>query len=125
FLHHDPDGCLRRGPRPVRRWSRNRSRFGSGRGVDGDVQQGTRGRGGRPSRGPGAGLVILMIDNYDSFTWNLVQYLGELGDTPVVTRNDEITVDEVLVKSPRGIVILPGAGCPADVGLTSDVCRGC
>jgi len=45
--------------------------------------------------------VILMIDNYDSFTWNLVQYLGELGDTPVVKRNDEITVNEILAKPPR------------------------
>jgi len=69
--------------------------------------------------------VILMIDNYDSFTWNLVQYLGELGDTPVVKRNDEITVDEILAKPPRAIVISPGPGRPADAGVSSDVVRRC
>jgi para-aminobenzoate synthetase component 2 len=64
--------------------------------------------------------VILMIDNYDSFTWNLVQYLGELGDTPVVKRNDAITVDEIGAMNPRAIVISPGPGRPDDAGISKD-----
>ncbi|HEU5310411.1 MAG TPA: aminodeoxychorismate/anthranilate synthase component II [Candidatus Eisenbacteria bacterium] len=67
--------------------------------------------------------MILMIDNYDSFTWNLVQYLGELGDTPVVKRNDEITVDEALAMKPRAIVISPGPGRPSDAGISKDLIR--
>ncbi len=62
--------------------------------------------------------MILMIDNYDSFTWNLVQYLGELGDVPRVVRNDEITVKEALAKKPDAIVISPGPGCPDDAGIS-------
>jgi anthranilate synthase/aminodeoxychorismate synthase-like glutamine amidotransferase len=67
--------------------------------------------------------MILMIDNYDSFTWNLVQYLGELGDTPVVKRNDAITPDEVAAMKPRAIVISPGPGRPDDAGVSRDVIR--
>jgi len=67
--------------------------------------------------------VILMIDNYDSFTWNLVRYLGELGDTPVVKRNDAITVDEIAAQKPRAIVISPGPGRPDDAGVSKDVIR--
>ena len=62
--------------------------------------------------------MILMIDNYDSFTWNLVQYLGELGDVPRVVRNDEITVKEALAKKPDAIVISPGPGRPDDAGIS-------
>jgi anthranilate synthase/aminodeoxychorismate synthase-like glutamine amidotransferase len=65
--------------------------------------------------------VILMIDNYDSFTWNLVQYLGELGDTPVVKRNDEITADEAIAMRPRAIVISPGPGRPSDAGISREL----
>jgi anthranilate synthase/aminodeoxychorismate synthase-like glutamine amidotransferase len=67
--------------------------------------------------------MILMIDNYDSFTWNLVQYLGELGDTPVVKRNDAITPDEIAAMKPRAIVISPGPGRPDDAGVSKDVIR--
>jgi anthranilate synthase/aminodeoxychorismate synthase-like glutamine amidotransferase len=67
--------------------------------------------------------MILMIDNYDSFTWNLVQYLGELGDTPVVKRNDTITPDEIAAMKPRAIVISPGPGRPDDAGVSKDVIR--
>ena len=67
--------------------------------------------------------MILMIDNYDSFTWNLVQYLGELGDTPVVKRNDAVTVDEIAAMKPRAIVISPGPGRPDDAGVSKDVIR--
>jgi len=62
--------------------------------------------------------MILVIDNYDSFTFNLVQYLGELGAEPSVRRNDEITVDEIGVLAPSAIVISPGPGTPADAGIT-------
>jgi anthranilate synthase component 2 len=62
--------------------------------------------------------MILVIDNYDSFTYNLVQYIGELGAEVVVYRNDEITVEEVLALRPEKIVISPGPGTPADAGIS-------
>jgi anthranilate synthase/aminodeoxychorismate synthase-like glutamine amidotransferase len=62
-----------------------------------------------------------MIDNYDSFTWNLVQYLGELGSTPEVVRNDEITPEEVERREPAAIVISPGPGRPEDAGISKSV----
>ncbi len=64
-----------------------------------------------------------MIDNYDSFTWNLVQYFGELGDTPEVVRNDEITVEEVVRRNPAAVVISPGPGRPSDGGVSRAVIR--
>jgi len=67
--------------------------------------------------------VILVIDNYDSFTWNLVQYIGEIAETPRVVRNDEITVDEVGRQKPDAIVISPGPGRPKDAGICLDVVR--
>ena len=67
--------------------------------------------------------MILVIDNYDSFTYNLVQYLGELGAEPVVRRNDAITVDEIGAMMPRAIVISPGPGTPADAGVTIPTIR--
>ena len=63
--------------------------------------------------------MILLIDNYDSFTWNLVQYLGELGEIPLVVRNDEIGVEEAEDLQPRAIVISPGPGRPAEAGVSS------
>ena len=62
--------------------------------------------------------MILVIDNYDSFTYNLVQYLGELGAEPMVRRNDELIVDDIESLSPQAIVISPGPGRPADAGIT-------
>ena len=62
--------------------------------------------------------MILVLDNYDSFTYNLVQYLGELGEDPIVRRNDEVTVQDVESLAPRAIVISPGPGRPADAGVT-------
>ncbi len=62
--------------------------------------------------------MILVIDNYDSFTYNLVQYLGELGGEPCVRRNDAVTVDEVGTLAPKAIVLSPGPGTPADAGVT-------
>jgi anthranilate synthase component II len=67
--------------------------------------------------------MILVIDNYDSFTYNLVQYLGELGAEIVVRRNDAITVAEVGALAPSGIVLSPGPCTPAEAGVTVDVIR--
>jgi anthranilate synthase component II len=67
--------------------------------------------------------MILVIDNYDSFTWNLVQYLGQLGADPVVRRNDELTVAEIEALEPRGIVISPGPCTPAEAGVSVEVVR--
>ena len=62
--------------------------------------------------------MILVIDNYDSFTYNLVQYLGELGEDVVVRRNDEISLMEVEADLPQSILISPGPGCPDDAGIS-------
>lgn len=67
--------------------------------------------------------MILVIDNYDSFTFNLVQYLGELGADPVVRRNDEITVDQIEQLDPDRIVISPGPCTPAEAGISMECVR--
>lgn len=67
--------------------------------------------------------MILVIDNYDSFTYNLVQYLGELGAEPVVRRNDEITVADIREMSPEAVVISPGPGVPRDAGVSVETVR--
>jgi anthranilate synthase/aminodeoxychorismate synthase-like glutamine amidotransferase len=67
--------------------------------------------------------VILVIDNYDSFTYNLVQYLGTLGAQPEVVRNDAVTVDALASRPIDGIVISPGPGEPKDAGISEDVIR--
>src|ERR1700759_2444033 len=67
--------------------------------------------------------MILVIDNYDSFTYNLVQYLGELGADVVVRRNDAITVEEVGELKPDAIVLSPGPCTPKEAGITVDVIR--
>ncbi|MDP9440957.1 MAG: aminodeoxychorismate/anthranilate synthase component II [Actinomycetota bacterium] len=64
---------------------------------------------------------VVVIDNYDSFTYNLVQYLGELGAEPLVHRNDVVTVDEVEAVEPDAIVISPGPGRPEDAGISNDL----
>ncbi len=67
--------------------------------------------------------MILVIDNYDSFTYNLVQYIGELGGEPVVHRNDAISLRDVEALAPRGVVISPGPGVPANAGISVDLIR--
>ncbi|HZN14051.1 MAG TPA: aminodeoxychorismate/anthranilate synthase component II [Acidimicrobiales bacterium] len=62
---------------------------------------------------------IVVIDNYDSFTYNLVQYLGELGAEPIVYRHDAITVAEVAALAPDGVLISPGPGTPDDAGISN------
>ncbi|HEX2482183.1 MAG TPA: aminodeoxychorismate/anthranilate synthase component II [Methylomirabilota bacterium] len=69
--------------------------------------------------------MLLMIDNYDSFTYNLVQYLGELGAELAVYRNDAITVDEVERLAPAGIVVSPGPGTPREAGVSVPLIRRC
>jgi len=68
--------------------------------------------------------MILVIDNYDSFTYNLVQYLGQLGAEVVVRRNDEITVDEILGLKPDGIMLSPGPCTPDKAGVCLSVLAG-
>ena len=67
--------------------------------------------------------MILLIDNYDSFTWNLVQMTQELGADVRVVRNDRITVDEISQLQPTHILLSPGPGKPADAGITLEVVR--
>ena len=67
--------------------------------------------------------MILMIDNYDSFTYNLVQYLGELGEDLKVYRNDKITVAGIKKLNPQAIVISPGPGRPEDAGVSIDLIK--
>ena len=62
--------------------------------------------------------MVLLLDNYDSFTFNLAQYLGELGAPPLVKRNDEISLDEIAAMKPSHIVISPGPGRPEDAGIS-------
>jgi anthranilate synthase component 2 len=64
---------------------------------------------------------VVVIDNYDSFVYNLVQYLGELGATPLVHRHDELTVDDVVALEPDAVVISPGPGRPEDAGISNAV----
>ncbi len=66
---------------------------------------------------------VLVIDNYDSFTYNLVQYLGELGAEPDVVRNDRATVDELLDRAPDRVVVSPGPCTPNEAGVSLEVVR--
>jgi anthranilate synthase component II len=72
---------------------------------------------------PGRGVRLLIVDNYDSFTYNLAQELGELGADVEVLRNDAFTLDDLEADLPDGVVISPGPGEPADAGLSNDVIR--
>ena len=67
--------------------------------------------------------MILVIDNYDSFAYNLVQYLGELGWEPVVYRNDHITLEQIQEMTPSHIIISPGPCTPLEAGISNDVVR--
>jgi len=69
----------------------------------------------------GSGLRLFMLDNYDSFTYNLVQYLRELGAEVEVARNDAVTPGEVMDGDPHGVVVSPGPGVPRDAGISRDL----
>ena len=66
---------------------------------------------------------VLVVDNYDSFVYNLVQYLGELGADPLVHRHDELTMGEIVALDPDAVLISPGPGRPEDAGLSNEVIR--
>ncbi|MVT29563.1 anthranilate/aminodeoxychorismate synthase component II [Acidovorax citrulli] len=68
-------------------------------------------------------MTVLMVDNYDSFTYNIVQYFGELGAQVEVHRNDEITVEEIAARNPRHLVISPGPCSPAEAGVSVEAIR--
>jgi anthranilate synthase component 2 len=67
--------------------------------------------------------MLLVIDNYDSFTYNLVQYLGELGEEPLVRRNDAVTLPDIEALAPCAIVLSPGPCTPAEAGITVPLVR--
>lgn len=67
--------------------------------------------------------MLFVLDNYDSFTYNLVQYFGELGEHPVVRRNDEVTLEEVAAMNPARICISPGPGEPSAAGISPQIVR--
>lgn len=69
--------------------------------------------------------MILLIDNYDSFAYNLFQYLGELGAEVVVHRNDALSVEDAIAMSPQAVVISPGPGRPADAGISKALIAAC
>ena len=69
------------------------------------------------------GARVLVIDNYDSFVYNLVQYLGELGAEPIVHRHDAITTDEAAALEPDAVLISPGPGRPEDAGMSTSIIR--
>src|SRR5690606_40616799 len=111
----------RQATRPGRR--RDRGGFRASPGMEGNHEQGQghfpRGGDGAARRpGWGGGAVILMIDNYDSFTYNVVQYLGELGADVRVYRNDELTLDQIETLAPEKIVISPGPCTPSEAGIS-------
>lgn len=68
-------------------------------------------------------MMLLMLDNYDSFTYNLVQYLGELGADVIVHRNDEITIDEIEALKPEKIMVSPGPRTPSEAGISMEVIK--
>jgi anthranilate synthase component 2 len=70
-------------------------------------------------------MRLLMIDNYDSFTFNLVQYLGELGAVTDVVRNDQESIEDLLAREPAGVVVSPGPGEPEGAGISIAVVRAC
>src|SRR5206468_3507538 len=96
---------------------RHRRRLRSRGGAPGVRQQGARHA---PGGAPGGGPVtrLLMVDNYDSFTYNLVQYLGELGAEVDVRRNDAITLEEIATLRPDAVVISPGPCTPREAGIS-------
>ena len=67
--------------------------------------------------------MILVIDNYDSFTYNLVQYIGELGEEVIVKRNDEVTLQDIALLNPKKIVISPGPCTPYEAGISIDLIK--
>ena len=72
---------------------------------------------------PGVNARVLVVDNYDSFVYNLVQYLGELGADPIVRRHDAVTLDEAAELAPDAVLVSPGPGRPEDAGVSVEMIR--
>ena len=72
---------------------------------------------------PGVSTRVLVVDNYDSFVYNLVQYLGELGANPIVRRHDAVTLDEAAELAPDAVLVSPGPGRPKDAGVSVEMIR--
>ena len=72
---------------------------------------------------PGVNTRVLVVDNYDSFVYNLVQYLGELGADPIVRRHDAVTLDEAAELAPDAVLVSPGPGRPEDAGVSVEMIR--
>ena len=72
---------------------------------------------------PGVSTRVLVVDNYDSFVYNLVQYLGELGADPIVRRHDAVTLDEAAELAPDAVLVSPGPGRPKDAGVSVEMSR--
>ena len=72
---------------------------------------------------PGVSTRVLVVDNYDSFVYNLVQYLGELGADPIVRRHDAVSLDEAAELAPDAVLVSPGPGRPADAGISVEMIR--
>ena len=72
---------------------------------------------------PGVSTRVLVVDNYDSFVYNLVQYLGELGADPIVRRHDAVTLDEAAKLAPDAVLVSPGPGRPEDAGVSVEMIR--
>ena len=123
-LHHHPHPRRPRGRDLRHRRRRHRRRLRPGGRGAGDPKQGggAAGRGGARRRA-GETVMILMIDNYDSFTYNLVQVLAGAGAEVEVVRNDAATVDALLARAPEGIVLSPGPGRPEDAGVCIELLR--
>ena len=67
--------------------------------------------------------MFILIDNYDSFTWNLWHFLSDLGADVDIVRNDAATADDIIARAPQGIIVSPGPGTPDDAGITIDLIR--
>ena len=112
FAHQGPAGGV-----PGRRRHRRRQRPG-GR-VRGDAGQGQG-----ADRGAAGRAVILLIDNYDSFVWNLARYVSELGHTRIVVRNDATSLDDIAALAPTHIIVSPGPCTPTEAGISNAVITG-
>src|SRR4030095_13405667 len=123
LVHHHPDHRLPRPPRLDSGGRGHRGRLRSQDRVAGDLLEGPRPRAGAPDRRRAGAPMILVIDNYDSFTYNLVQYLGELGAKMEVVRNDAMDVDAVARMRPERIVLSRGPGNPDQAGVSLEVIR--
>src|SRR4029077_4442637 len=124
-LHRDPHRSDqgRHRARPGRRRYRRRFRRGDrSRRDPRQITRGLQGIGACRSTG-GLGMKVLIIDNYDSFTYNLVQYLGELGAEIEVVRNDAETIDQLQARNPDRVVISPGPCTPNEAGVSLEAIK--